>query len=372
MDPQERMAIAQRASVVGIACNVLLVLTKGMAGLMVGSVSVVADAANNLMDAASSILTLVGFKLASKPADEGHPYGHGRYEYLAALGVSVLIIVTGVELVRESVERMLHPASTAFSALTIGALVLSVAIKLALAVYYTRVGKRIGSDAIRAAARDSLNDVVATTAVLVGAYLSRATGVQTDGLLGLAVGLFVLWGGIDLLRDTVDPLLGSMPDPEQVARVRARILSYPGVLGTHDLMIHDYGTGHRFASAHVEMSAEEDPLVTHEILDTIERDLRTSEGLVTILHYDPIVSNGQDLLNLVACAAQRVDGCRSVHDLYIEETQDGLELTFDCVCHPPAGQSNEELIARIEEEVRKVVPHATCHITIDTGFVAVE
>lgn len=374
VDAKDRMAIGRRASLVGVACNVVLVLLKGVAGIMAGSVSVIADAANNLMDIASSLVSLIGFKLASKPADEGHPYGHGRFEYLAGLTIAVFVIVTGVNLIRSSVEKVVHPVPTNFTAFTLVALVFSLVTKLFLARYYRNASAAIQSDALRAASRDSLNDVLATGAVLAGAALSLFAQIPTDGPMGIVVGLFVLWSGIDLLRDTVNPLVGSMPDPKQVERVRQRILSYPGVLGTHDLLIHDYGPGHQFASAHVEMSAEEDPIKTHATIDQIERDLREAEGLATILHYDPVVTKGahaHDLREKVADAVSQIDARLSVHDVSVEHASDGQDIvSFDCVVPEGPAYNEDELKERLTQAVQDVLGNVRCHITIDTGFVS--
>lgn len=373
----DRTLVGRRASIVGIVCNVVLALAKGAVGIQAGSVSVIADAINNLMDTTSSVVTLIGFKLASKPADSNHPYGHGRYEYLAGLSVAVLVMVAGVELVQESFLRTLNPVQTTYSTPALVVLGASVVTKLWLMRYDRRIGARIGSQALLAAAEDSKNDAVATTAVLAGALLSRFAGISADGPLGMAVGVFVLRGGMQMVRETLNPLLGSKPDPEQVRRVYERILSYPGVLDAHDLMIHDYGPGHRFASAHVEMAAEEDPLVTHGIIDRIERDLRGEEGLATILHYDPVVtgdgsSEVADAQGRVLDAIRQVDARLTIHDLRVAREQDGVLLSFDCVLPEGAeAAGTDELAAAIEHEVRKAVPDARCAITFDTGFAPV-
>lgn len=371
---RKRSTFGQTVSIVGIACNVFLVLVKGLAGFAAGSVSVIADAVNNLMDATSNVITLVGFRLASKPADEGHPYGHGRFEYLAGLGVAVLVLLAGVELVQASFERMLHPSPTNYSAITYSLLVLSVLVKLWLMAFYSSAARAIGSTALKAASNDSRNDALATTAVLAGALITHYTGLQLDGFLGLAVGLFVLWSGVSLLRDTANPLLGNQPDPAQVKRIRALIMSYPEVLGTHDLMIHDYGPGHRFASAHVEMSAELDSLRAHEVIDAIEKSLREREGLATILHYDPIVtgdSTKRDLHAQVEQAVRCVDARLSVHDVSFEPTLGNGVLTFDCVVPESADMDLDAVRRAIEDEVRTFMPQAQCRITFDSGFAPV-
>ena len=372
MDARERLKVGRKASVVGICCNLALALGKGILGALAGSVSMVADAVNNAMDAAANVVTLLGFKLASKPADQGHPFGHGRMEYLAALTVATLVLVAGVELIRESIGRIVKPVPVNHTNLSLALLALFAIAKLFMARYNHAVARAIDSQALEAAAKDAVYDSLATTAVLVGALLSRYAHLELDGILGLGVGLFVLWGGVDLLRDTVNPLLGRMPDSALVARVQERILSYPGVLGAHDLMVHDYGPGRLFASAHVEMAAEEDPLKTHAIIDQIERDLRADEGLAIVLHYDPIVTKRTkdvDPRQLVQDAVRRVDPTLTIHDLRLDTKDEGLELSFDCVV--PSGQEPDEQLKRsIEDAVEGVMPYASCHITYDTGFVA--
>lgn len=373
LDSGDRTAFGRRASMVGIACNLALVVAKALVGIASGSISVVADAVNNLMDALSNVVSVVGFHLASKPADEHHPYGHGRYEYLAGLGVAMLVVVAGVELVQGSVERILHPVDTHYATLSLVVILVSVALKLWLVRFYRAAARRIGSKTLEAAADDSRNDVLATSAVFVGAMLTRFASVNLDGWLGLCVGAFVVVSGIGLLRDTADPLLGSRPDPQLVERVRRRILSYPGVLDTHDLLIHDYGPGQRFASAHVEMSAEADPLETHEIIDQIERDLRRTEGLATVLHYDPIVlgdGEGTELRGKLVDAVRRVDTRLSVHDVRVAREGAMRVLYFDCVVPPDIETSREVLADAVEREVRAVMPNTTCRIVFDAGYIA--
>ena len=374
MDKGDREAFGRATSVFGITCNVVLVLAKGIGGLAAGSISMVADAANNLLDAASNVISLIGFKLASLPADAEHPYGHGRFEYLAGLAISVLIIVTGIELTQSSVARILQPSPTRFAPIAIVLLVASIALKLWMAWFYDMAGRRIESSALRAASKDSQNDAIATAAVLAGALVTRFASLNVDGWLGAAVGLFVTASGIGLMRDTVDPLLGGMPDPRLVERIRTRILSHPEVLGTHDLMIHDYGPGHRFASAHVEMAAEEDPVDSHAVIDQIEKELRRDEGLVSVLHYDPIVTRMPpgDLRMLVDDATKNVDARLTIHDLVVQVEEGRSKIAFDCLVPPSVKTDTTSLEQNITREVQARIPHATCDITFDTGYVSAQ
>lgn len=288
---RERCGLA--TSVICICCNTLLCLVKGAIGFAMGSVAVVADAANNLTDGLSNVVGLLGFKLASRPPDAGHPYGHGRYEYLASLVVAILVILVGVESLRSAYVQITDPVQPDLDAVATALLVASVLVKLWMMRLNARMGERIASQALRATAVDSRNDALTTSAVLLSLLVTRVSGVIVDGWMGLAVGAFIVWSGISLVRDTVDTLLGRAPDPELVARVRERILRAPEVLGMHDLMIHDYGPGRQFASAHVEMAPEGGILEYHAVLDAIERDLWERERLVITLHLDPIERKGE-------------------------------------------------------------------------------
>lgn len=293
-DPQVRQRYGLLASVVSIVCNVLLFVGKAALGWAVGSLSIVADAVNNLSDMSSNVVSLLGFRLASRPADEEHPYGHGRYEYLASLGVAVIIIVVGLDLVRDAVGQIRHPQPTQFGLAVVLVLVGSIAVKLWMMRFNEQMAQRISSETLHATAIDSRNDVLATSAVLVAALISHLTGLQLDGWMGLVVGCLIVWGGVDLVRGTVDTLLGHAPDPDLVDRVRTRIMEAPGVLGMHDLMIHDYGPGRQFASAHVEMAPGGDVVRDHDVLDGIERDLWLQEHLVITLHLDPVERKSQN------------------------------------------------------------------------------
>ena len=295
-----RTRIGFLASTVCIACNIVLCAAKAAVGVLAGSVSIVADAVNNLSDASSNIVSLLGFKLASKPADEGHPYGHGRYEYLAGLAVAVIVSALGLDLVKESVGKIFSPEPSEFSAALVAVLLGSMAVKFWMMLFNRSLGRRIDSETLIATAADSRNDVVTTGVVLACAAIGATTGVSLDGWAGVGVGAFITASGIGLIRDTVSPLLGQMPSPELISKIQEKILSYPGVLGTHDLMVHDYGPGRQFASAHVEMAGEADPFVAHDTLDNIEQDFKRSMGLTMTLHYDPIVTDDPEVRDMSA------------------------------------------------------------------------
>ena len=372
-DPAVRTRYGLVASMTCIVCNVLLCMGKGAVGLVSGSVSIVADAVNNLSDASSNVVSLLGFKLASRPADEDHPYGHGRYEYLAGLVVAVLVCAIGINLVGSSVEKIMSPEPTEFGPAVVIVLVGSMAVKLWMATFNRRLGRAISSETLEATAVDSRNDVIATAAVLASAVVSQLIGIDLDGWAGLAVGGFILWSGIQLVREAVSPLLGKVPDPAYVEHIRDKIMSYPGVLGTHDLMVHDYGPGRQFASAHVEMAAEGNPLDQHDLLDNIEQDFKDDEGLVMTLHFDPIVTNDpqvRDMRHWIDLAVKDIDERLSIHDLRCVPGPTHTNVIFDCVRPTDCALSASELRARVSELVQDHYPRAVCKITVDESYVS--
>lgn len=370
--PQARSRYGRLSSLACIACNLLLCLAKGLVGLAAGSLSIVADAINNLTDASSNVVSLVGFRLASRPADQGHPYGHGRFEYLAGMAVALIIVVVGVELGRGSVERILSPQPVDFGWASVAALLLSILVKLWMARFNHALAQRIGSVTLEATAADSRNDVVTTTSVLVASLLSAVTGLALDGWMGLAVAIFIVASGVGLVRDTVDPLLGNTPSPELVHRLYERILSYPGVLGTHDLLIHDYGPGRQFASAHVEMAADATVRESHRVLDQIEDDILRDEGLPIVLHCDPVETHAGDanLANWLADQVRGIDPRLSVHDVEVEGEGRQRVVSLDCVRPDDLDLSDEDLRGRLEALVLGRVPGATVRVTLDSGFVS--
>ena len=290
-DAAVRTAYGNLASLVGMACNILLCIGKLLAGTLFGSIAIMADALNNLSDASSNVVSLIGFRLAAKAPDAEHPYGHARYEYLAGLVVSVTILAIGLSLLKESALKVLHPTPVAFSWLSIGVLAASILVKLWMSGFNRAVGKKINSETLMATAADSRNDVLTTGAVLLSTILCSLTGYGIiDGMMGVGVAAFILWSGWGLVMDTLSPLLGESPSPELVEHIERTVMSYPGVLGVHDLMVHDYGPGHQFASLHVEFPAETDPLTAHDVIDNIENDFLKKDRLQVTIHYDPIVT----------------------------------------------------------------------------------
>lgn len=371
----DRGRVGALAGVVCISLNVLLCIAKALIGILSGSVSIVADALNNLSDASSNIVSVLGFKLASKPADPEHPYGHGRFEYLSGLVVAVLVLMIGVELVKSSIDKVLNPSSVEFSLALVVVLAGSMAVKLWMAHLNRVLGERIKSETLLATAQDSKNDVIATGAVLACAIIAYVAGIELDAWVGLAVGLYIGWSGIELIRDTVNPLLGQAPDPELVAHIRSKIMSYPGVLGTHDLMVHDYGPGRQFASAHVEMAAETDPMESHDTLDNIEQAFKDDDGLIVTLHYDPIVTNDPhvvDMRNKIDAMAKSIDGEASIHDLRCVPGPTHTNVIFDCLHPAECALSPDEFKRKLGDMVIEAYPDAVPKITVDEDYVSAE
>lgn len=344
--PRVRGAVGTLSGAVGIGCNVLLCLCKLLIGAITGAVSITADGLNNLSDASGSIVTVLGFRLADKPADEKHPYGHARAEYLSGLAVAVLILFIGYELVKTSVRKILAPSAVEFSALTVWVLLGSMAVKLWMYRFNRTLGRRIGSTALLAAAADSRNDCVATGAVLAAALTEHFFRLPVDGWMGLGVAVFILCSGMTLARDTVSPLLGETAGPELREQILDYIRSRPEVLGLHDLMVHDYGAGSRYASVHVEMDYRRDPLECHDLIDAMERECLRSHGVHLVIHYDPVITDDPELTALRdQCAALLAgeDSALRLHDFRMVPGKQHRNLCFD-VPLPSALRGREEEI----------------------------
>ena len=369
----KRLTAGRRASALGMACNVLLFAAKLLAGLMSGSMAVIADGVNNLTDAASNVIALLGFHLAAKPADAEHPYGHGRYEYVAGLTVAALVIVAGVELLREGVAELLHPTAVEFSWLMAALLALSAAVKLGMMFFYRRVGRKIGSETLLVSAADSRNDALTTGAVLAGMLIAWRWNVALDGALTVAVAVFVLVSGFSTVRDTLDLLVGRKPAPEEIEHIRRKILACPGVLGTHDLLLHDYGPGRRFASVPVEMAAEGDAMARREALDALARDFLNNDGLHILFQYDPVtLANTAEnrLRDHLAARMSVIDGRLAVHDLRLWQEDGAQRVAFDCFVPADVDIPEPEIRRMLTNIVRELHPQAACSITIDRDYMA--
>ena len=354
-----RGAVGRLAGIVGIAANALLFAMKLVVGTLAGSVSITADALNNLSDASSSVVTLLGFKLAEKPADADHPYGHARYEYLSGLAVSAMILFIGYELAKSSVQKIFNPAAVDFTWITAAVLLASMAIKLWLSLFNTRMGKKINSDTLMATAADCRNDVIATGAVLISAVAEKFTGWRIDGFMGLAVALFILYSGIGLAKDTISPLLGEAAAPELQAQILDKIRSEQRVLGYHDLMVHDYGPGRRFASVHVEMDRNEDPLLCHELIDNLERECWDSHGIQLVIHYDPVVTDDPELdrmRNAAMTALKNIDNRLTLHDFRMVQGSGHTNLIFDVAVPEDLMSKKAEIKSKLDKTLNQNAP----------------
>ena len=350
--PKVRAAIGTLSGLVGIVCNVLLFAFKLLVGTLTGSVSITADAMNNLSDASGSIVTFIGFRVADKPADEHHPYGHARAEYLSGLGVAALILVIGIELVKTSVKKIFDPTPVEFTAVAAVVLLASIGMKFWMNLFNRSLAKRIDSTALMATAADSRNDCITTFAVLVAAVVEKLTHIPVDGWIGLAVALFILYSGLNLAKDTISPLLGENADPELREKIVDYIVSQPKVLGYHDLMVHDYGPGQRFASLHVEMDCREDPLDCHELIDDMERECLRSHNVHLVIHYDPVVTDDPvmtALKNRVLCLLQAKDPRLSLHDFRMIPGKKHMNLVFDVALPRDLKDKGEELRSWVED-----------------------
>ncbi len=352
-NPKVRAAIGSLSGFVGIVCNLILCAAKIAVGTLCGSVSITADAMNNLSDATSSVVTLIGFKLAEKPADEDHPYGHARFEYLSGLAVAALIIVIGFELAKSSFDKILHPASVEFSWVLAGVLVGSMLVKLWLGLFNGRLAQAIGSSTLEATAQDSRNDVIATGAVLLAALVEKLTSWRIDGYMGLAVALFILYSGAMLAKDTISPLLGEAASPELRQTIVNIVTSEPKVLGYHDLMVHDYGPGQRFASLHVEMDEKENPLECHERIDNLERRC-LAENIHLVIHYDPVVTGDERLAHMrqiVSAHLTAIDQRLSLHDFRMVQGAGHTNLIFDVVLPADLAKKEREIKRALDDRI---------------------
>ena len=371
-DPAVRERYGILSGAVGIVLNLLLSAGKLFAGLMTGSISITADAFNNLSDAGSSVVTLVGFKLAGQKADDGHPFGHGRMEYLAGLLVSLMILLVGVELGRSSIGKILHPEEVDFSLVSTGILAASILVKLWMGQFNRGLGRKIGSAAMAATAADSLSDAVATAAVLAGTLVNRFAHVNIDGWVGLAVAVFILRSGWGAAKDTINPLLGESPDPELVKQLRELVLSHPQVVGMHDLIIHDYGPGRRLCSFHAEVPQDADILDAHDAIDHIEREIKEKFGIETTVHMDPIATADEKVNQLrrqVADLARVVEPEMTIHDFRVVRGPTHTNVIFDAVVPHRCRLTDEEVRQRLSRAVSALDPSYQTVIQIDRAYV---
>lgn len=351
--PTVRGAYGTLAGIVGILCNLVLFAAKLVIGTLSGSVSITADAVNNLSDASSSIMTLVGFRLAQKPEDAEHPYGHARIEYLTGLAVAALILVIGVQLAKSSFSKILHPEPVEFSLALVIVLVLSILVKLWMALFNRTLGKKIDSTSLIATAADSRNDVISTGAVLLAAVIAHFSGWNLDGYIGMLVALFILYSSVGIARETISPLLGEPADPELIRMVKHEVLHFDDrILGVHDLMVHDYGPGQTFASLHVEIDRNQDVIEAHDMIDNIERTFLEQHRIHLTIHYDPVVMDDEKvsrMRRIVGEKLQEIDDRLSFHDFRMVEGPEHTNLIFDVVL-PYALVGKEQDIQQLLEQ----------------------
>ncbi len=329
-----RARIGKLSGAVGIICNCLLAAGKLIVGHMTSSMSITADGLNNLSDGASSIVTLLGFKLAEKPADRKHPYGHARIEYIAGLTVAVMILFIGLELGKSSVQKFINPAPIEFSFTAVWVLCASILVKLFMMLFNLKMGRRINSNTLLATAADSRNDVMTTSAVLAASIVEHFYDVRIDGVMGIAVSLFILYSGIKLAGETMSPLLGEGANPELQKQITDYINGCPMVLGCHDLMVHDYGPGRRYASIHVEIDKNEDPMACHARIDRMERECLKNYGTHLVIHYDPVVTDDPEVNStkrLVNTIIKVRDGRLTIHDFRMVDDGESVKMSFDMI-----------------------------------------
>ncbi len=370
-EAEKRTRCGTVGGAVGIAVNALLALGKAVAGLLFGSIALVADAANNLTDAASSVITLIGFKLAAKKPDSDHPYGHGRIEYISGLVMSFLVLLLGLTLAKGSVERIIAPVAPTFSLLSVGVMVAAILAKLWLSFFYKKLQKITGSATFAAAAADSRNDCISTLAVLLSTLLYALTEWNIDGITGLAVSIFILVSGVGLIKETLDPLLGRPPSPELVRDIHDKAMSYDGVLGIHDLVVHDYGPGRVFVSLHVEVDAKGNIMESHDLIDNIERDFKTEMQLETVIHLDPVITDDPEINALKELCVRhlaKLENGLNLHDFRAVKGPTHTNLIFDVVLPADYAGNEKELTATIDAMLQKHRPDVFTVITFDRSY----
>lgn len=371
-----RTAYGVLASIVGILCNVCLFLVKFVVGLLVNSVSVTADAFNNLSDAASSVISFVGVKMAGKPADKEHPFGHGRIEYIAALIVSFLVLEVGFTFLKDSISKIRHPEVLNFQLVSVVILIFSIGVKLWLGIFNRQLGKRIDSKVMMAVFADSMGDVITTSVAILSLVIFRLTGINIDGIVGIGVALVVMWAGVGIARDTLEPLIGEAIDPEEYDKVKRFVERYNGIEGTHDLIIHNYGPNQSMASIHAEVPNDVNIENAHELIDRIERDAVEELGILLVIHMDPIEMKDEQVMDLrkqVDTALRELDKACSIHDFRVVNGVGQINLIFDMVVPFGYGEEQQEqlrqrLMGRLQEFDRRY----QCVITMEHSYKAHE
>ena len=371
-DRKVRHAYGVLCGAAGIGFNFLLFAFKALAGVLSGSIAITADAFNNLSDAGSSVVTLLGFKLADQKPDRDHPFGHGRMEYISGLVVSMVILLMGFELIKTSVQKIITPQSVVFRPVVLIILIASIAVKFYMSSYNRVIGKKIGSAAMLATATDSLSDCLATAAALLSTVVGHYFSVSIDGWCGVVVACFILWAGINAVKETIDPLLGQPPTQEFVDEVERRVLCHEGITGIHDLIVHDYGPGRRFISLHAEVSADGDMLALHDVIDTAERELSEEMGCLATIHMDPLEQNDSLTMQTrerVATIVKLIDPSITIHDFRMVSGPTHTNVIFDAVVPHSCPLSDRELTERITDGVRALDGNYFAVVKIEKSFV---
>ncbi len=369
--PAVRQSYGVLCGSVGIALNVLLFLGKFFAGTISHSISITADAFNNLSDAGSSIITLIGFRMSGSKPDPDHPFGHGRIEYLSGLFVSLAILMMAIELIKSSFQKILHPETIEFNYLIIIILLVSIFVKCYMAFFNKKIGKKINSAAMNATATDSLSDTLATAVVLIATLFAHFTGINIDGYCGVLVGLFIFYAGISAIRDTIDPLLGQAPEPEFVRQIEQIVMHYDGILGIHDLIVHNYGPGRLMISLHAEVPASGNILRLHDMIDLIEHQLRKELKCDAVIHMDPIMNDDPETMQLkqqVIKIISAIDESLTIHDFRIVKGPTHTNLIFDMVVPFAYELTDTELKERIDSSIKKMHPNYYTVIEIDKNY----
>ena len=370
-DLKVREAYGTLGSITGIIVNIILAIAKYFAGIISGSISVTADAINNLSDAGSSIISLIGVKLSAKPADKGHPYGHGRVEYISALAVSFVVLLMGIELFKSSVDKIINPVPVKFNILSLVILAVSILAKLWLGFFNKKLGEKINSAPMMAVMKDSFSDCLATGVALASIIVSAFSDISIDGYLGVIVAGFIFLAGFNILRETMADLLGKPADKEFTEMVEKKILSYDKIVGVHDMIIHDYGPGRKFASAHAEVSSLEDIMEIHDIIDLAERDIMNEFGLIISIHTDPIVTDDErinSLKDMTNKIVKEISDEMSIHDFRVVDGPTHTNLIFDLIIPHKFHLSNEEIRKTIEDKLSKIDERYFVVITIEHAF----
>ena len=369
---QVRQAYGVLCGAVGIGLNIVLFLGKFLAGLLSKSIAITADAFNNLSDAGSSLIMLIGFKMAGQKPDTDHPFGHGRIEYLSGLFVAIAILFMAVELIRTSFDKILHPAAIEFDVKVIIILVVSILVKLYMYLYNHNIAKKIDSTAMDATATDSISDTCSTLVVLIATFVSHFTGVQIDGICGLLVGLFIFYAGFTAAKDTIDPLLGQPAEAEFVKKIEEIVLSYEDVQGIHDLVVHNYGPGRVMISLHAEVPAEGDILNLHDTIDTAEQRLAIELGCEAVIHMDPICTTDVETTEMKKLTVEKlvqINELLTLHDFRMVKGPTHTNLIFDILVPFECKIKDDDIIRQLEEKVRKVHPNTYLVVKIDRSYV---